>query len=210
MSRFYVLDYQGGAPGCPAFISGTIAEFVKKEWDDDEPDVVATYRKKKPLELVAKHPSLDFDFAKVHSLFLCSEHLLAKLEGLSASLETRALRVLAGKKEMKAKRFFACRVNDRLYAMDTQRSVYQVMRTPTGEIRSHWVDASKRHYKNVYTLVIDPVAAAGNDLFWSYEACRHIVSERLAERLEGLLGVSVTRTEDYVFPVLGTKTVDMG
>ncbi len=72
------------------------------------------------------------------------------------------------------------------------------------------MDPTKAAVIQVHTLAIDAATTGGADLFWSWEAMCCVVSERLAARLDGLLGVRLTPTVDYAFPLVGRKIVDKG
>jgi hypothetical protein len=211
MRGFFVLDYQGGSRGCPHFVDGLIDEYMAAPWNDNGPESVSIYRRTERLHLRTKHRRIDFDFAEVNLLFIGSERLVATLEGMQCSVERRALRVFEGKVENTRKPYFVLRANDRLFAMDGKQSSFRVQRDPkTRAVKPHPLDPSKPSVINVFTLVIDPAATGGVDLFWSCEAKVYVVSDRLAARLDGLLCVRLTPTAEYVFPLTGRKIVDKG
>jgi hypothetical protein len=204
MPDFFVLDYDPrGARGVPPYVDGVVTEYTKVWWNEFKPDAAEHYRDQTPFNLRTKHPLIDFDYGDVHQLFIASDVLIGRLEGANCSVVTRPLRVWAGKKEMTQKRFFLLRVLDRLWCMDTERSTYQVNIDPdTGKPRYRPWAPGKTTYSQVTTLVIDASKTEGKDLFYCEEAFRHIVTDRLAARLDGLLGVRLTPTAEYKFPVV--------
>lgn len=212
MSGFFVLDYQGGARGCPPFVEASIDEYKAAPWNDSHAESVAVYRDPHPLHMRVKARLVDFDHAYVHLIFIASQVFLDRLEGMACNYDARPLRVFEGTKENVRKRYFALRLADRIFAMDTRRSSFQVLRDPkTRAVKPHPIDPTRVAVINVHTLVIDPEATGGSDLFYCWEAKANVVSARLAERLNGLLGVRLTPTEAYAFPVIGgRKVVDKG
>lgn len=212
MSDFFVLDYLGGARGCPPFVEASVDEFKAAPWNDNAPESVAIYRDPQPLHMRTKLRLVDFDFARVHSMFVCSEVFLSRLEGMNCRFDARPVRMFEGRNENTRKRYVVLRLADRLFAMDHGRSSFRVLREPkTRAVKPHPLDPSKKAVIDVYTLVIDPAATGGSDLFWSCEALVNVVSARLAARLDGLLGVRLTPSAEYVFPSSGgRKVVDKG
>lgn len=208
MSGFFVLDYLGGARGCPPFVEASIDEFKAAPWNDNQPASVAIYRDPQPLHMRTKLRVVDFDYARVHSVFVCSQAFLDRLDGMDCRYDKRPLRVFEGRNENTRKPYFVLRLADRLFAMDAARSSFQVMREPkTRAVKPHPLDPTKPAVNNVYTLVIDPAATGGSDLFWCCEALANIVSARLAERVSGLLGVRLTPTDEYEFPMTGARRI---
>lgn len=212
MSGFLVLDYEGGARGCPPFVEASVDEFKAAPWNDNAPESVAIYLITEPLHMRTKLRLVDFDFARVHSMFVCSEVFLERLDGMNCRYDKRRVRVFEGRNENTRKGYYVLRLADRLFAMDSSRSSFQVMRDPkTRAVKPHPLDPTRAAVINVHSLVIDPAATGGSDLFWCCEAMANIVSARLGERLAGLLGVRLTPTADYAFPLVGgRKVVDKG
>jgi hypothetical protein len=204
MTRFYVLDYDpSGKRGTPPYIDGVITEYTDIWWNEYSPDAAEHYRDQAPFNLRTKHRLIDVDYADVHSLFIASERFVERLTGAACSFVTRPLRVWAGKNEMTQKRFFLLRVLDRFWCMDTERSEYRVNVDPkTGAPRYRPWAPGQPTYSHVARLVIDEAKTAGKDLFFCEEAFRHIVSDRLADRLSDLNGVRLTPTAEYQFPVV--------
>jgi hypothetical protein len=203
MAQFYVLDYLGGGRGVPAYVDGVLDEWFKAPWNDYAPGAERHYGSDMPFTLSTKHRLIDFDYADVHSLFIASEVFLERMAGASCDVLKQPLRVWAGKNEMVQKRFFLLRVQDRLWCMDEKLSAYQIKLDPeTGEPRYRAWAPSRPNYARIDKLVIDEEKTNGKDLFFCEEALRHVVTDRLASRLDGLKGVRLTPTAEYKFPVV--------
>lgn len=218
MGQFYLLDYLGGTRGAPHYIDGVVEEWSASPWHEQAPDSVERYLGEEPMNLRTKHRQveIEFDYAYKHQLFIASDVFLERLEGAACEYVSRPLRVWAAKnKECTHKKWFLIRVQNRYWCMDRDRSEYKVARDKeTGQLRlSKFPEDIGRNVvviDKVYKLAIEADKTEGKDLFFCQEAHRHIVTERLASRLEGLVGVRLTPTEEYKFPLTGEKVVDRG
>jgi hypothetical protein len=210
-SSYFVLDYKGGAKGVPVFVDGLVQEYYEDSWNDSEPDAAKHYVDRTPLNLHAKHRLINFDYCDVQSLFIASDQLISCLQEANCEFVTRPLRVWESGGEVLRKKYSLLRAQNRLWGMDTERSEYRVNRDPkTGAIRYGYREPEQRTYTAVYKLFIDEPKAGNWDFFYCREARCHVVSERLASRLEGLLGVRLTPTHEYEFPLIEEKIIDKG
>jgi len=192
--NYYVIEYVGGARGCPEYLKGTLNKDF--QWEAYDPDV-DKFVINENYEYAAKHLVIDLDF---WDGLLCSENFVNLCKDFGLRMRLVPVKLTQSNKKETTKRYFYVLVKDYLSILDSTNSIYKIeLDMETKEPVYDRYFPNQVRYEAIYKFVIDPTKVNNAAIFKCLDInAKFVCSEEFKKSCEdrNLLGLKFTPIDE--------------